>query len=140
MPVRVGSSEGLGVSVDLCTTNNFTISEYVNAETSPANPALDHGWCRKRFAAKSASEDCARLAKLDAPQLDSANGELAIQKIVQSNATGHEVPARERQIWESSLLGAEALNLLGLHKREVLSWVPADTKVSVTDNAHPARK
>jgi len=38
------------------------------------------------------------------------------------------------------LLGAETFNLFGLHKREVLSWVPADTKVSVTDNAYPALK
>ncbi len=38
------------------------------------------------------------------------------------------------------MLGAEAFNFLSLYKREVLSRVPADTKVSVTDSAHPLLK
>ena len=87
--VRLG--DGSGISLQVGTTDDFSGSKNIDAQSATTDPVLDDcRWC-KRLGAHVVSHDRARFAQLDATQLYVADDELGMHEVIQSDASSDQV-------------------------------------------------
>ena len=91
MPCSVRLTEWLGVSLQAGTTDDFSGSKYIDPESAATDPVLDGLRRCERLGAHVLSHDRAWFAQLNAIQFYVANGELGVEELIQSDASGDDV-------------------------------------------------
>jgi hypothetical protein len=134
---RQGPAFGVGSAprFDSGAALNRPTAEDIGAQSRPGYKALDD--CRRREIGpgQGLAKTHARLAKLDAFELDIAYPEFDADKIVEPNASGDEVAVADCPIEFALILSDKRFDLFGFDQGDVLTRLVVSVKVAVTFDA-----
>jgi hypothetical protein len=139
MPVRVRSSEGLGVTDELCADGQLAAGQSIGSQATSMNPLLDDfGWSQSRRRQRITKPE-ARLAKFYATESKATHCEGLAYKFVQPHSAGDEVSPTGRQSDSSLVPDGESFDLLCFNERDVLTRLILGVEVAVAADAGACR-